>query len=60
MRNSIVNVFARLRQDEKGVTLVEYGIALVLAITDRRDPWDAETTVEGAATFRASVGLKAQ
>jgi pilus assembly protein Flp/PilA len=26
-------LFARFRKDEKGVTLVEYGIALVLAIT---------------------------
>ena len=33
MRNAIVNIFARLRRDEKGVTLVEYGIALVLAIS---------------------------
>ncbi|TNC59234.1 Flp family type IVb pilin [Rubellimicrobium roseum] len=33
MRNALVNTFARLRKDEKGVTLVEYGIALVLAIT---------------------------
>lgn len=32
MRNALVNTFARLRKDEKGVTLVEYGIALVLAI----------------------------
>lgn len=33
MRNALVNTFARFRKDEKGVTLVEYGIALVLAIT---------------------------
>jgi Flp pilus assembly pilin Flp len=33
MRNALVKTFARLRRDEKGVTLVEYGIALVLAVT---------------------------
>ncbi|EYD76707.1 hypothetical protein Rumeso_01665 [Rubellimicrobium mesophilum DSM 19309] len=33
MRNALVKTFARLRSDEKGVTLVEYGIALVLAVT---------------------------
>jgi pilus assembly protein Flp/PilA len=33
MRNALVSLFQRFRRDEKGVTLVEYGIALVLAIT---------------------------
>lgn len=33
MRNALVKTFARLRRDEKGVTLVEYGIALILAVT---------------------------
>ena len=33
MSQALVNTFARLRKDEKGVTLVEYGIALVLAVT---------------------------
>jgi pilus assembly protein Flp/PilA len=28
----LLKTFARLRRDEKGVTLVEYGIALVLAV----------------------------
>lgn len=32
MRNTLLKTFVRLRHDEKGVTLVEYGIALVLAI----------------------------
>jgi len=32
MRTSIKSLFARFRSDERGVTLVEYGIALVLAI----------------------------
>ncbi len=32
MRNALLNTFSRLRSDEKGVTLVEYGIAIVLAI----------------------------
>lgn len=33
MRNALTNLFIRLRRDEKGVTLVEYGIALVLAVS---------------------------
>lgn len=33
MRSALVSLFQRFRRDEKGVTLVEYGIALVLAIT---------------------------
>ena len=33
MRDALLKTFARLRRDEKGVTLVEYGIALVLAVT---------------------------
>lgn len=33
MLNALRTTFARLRKDEKGVTLVEYGIALVLAVT---------------------------
>ena len=33
MTNFLKNTFARLMKDEKGVTLVEYGIALVLAVT---------------------------
>jgi len=30
--NALKTFFARFRKDERGVTLVEYGIALVLAI----------------------------
>ena len=33
MANMITKVFARLRKDDKGATLVEYGVALALAIT---------------------------
>ena len=33
MRTALLNTFARFRKDEKGVTLVEYGIALVLAVS---------------------------
>jgi len=32
MRNALVTTLARFRKDEKGVTLVEYGIAIVLAV----------------------------
>ncbi len=32
MRNALVTTFARLRKDEKGVTLVEYGIAILVAV----------------------------
>ncbi|MBA3910767.1 MAG: Flp family type IVb pilin [Rhodobacter sp.] len=32
MRNFLKKTFARLMKDEKGVTLVEYGIALTLAV----------------------------
>lgn len=32
MRTKISSLFSRLRRDEEGVTLVEYGIALVLAV----------------------------
>ncbi|QUJ76708.1 Flp family type IVb pilin [Sulfitobacter albidus] len=33
MTNNLKNAFARLRRDEEGATLVEYGIALGLAVT---------------------------
>lgn len=33
MTNFLKTTFARLAKDEKGVTLVEYGIALVLAVS---------------------------
>jgi Flp pilus assembly pilin Flp len=33
MKNFLKKTFARLMKDEKGVTLVEYGIALVLAVS---------------------------
>lgn len=33
MRNALTNLLSRFRKDEDGVTLVEYGIALVLAIS---------------------------
>ncbi|WP_136644776.1 Flp family type IVb pilin [Tabrizicola sp. YIM 78059] len=33
MTNFLKKTFARLIKDEKGVTLVEYGIALTLAVT---------------------------
>lgn len=33
MKNFLKKTFARLSKDEEGVTLVEYGIALALAIT---------------------------
>ncbi len=33
MTNFLKTTFARFAKDEKGVTLVEYGIALVLAVT---------------------------
>lgn len=32
MKNFLKKTFARLMKDEKGVTLVEYGIALTLAV----------------------------
>ena len=32
MHTSIKSLFSRFRGDERGVTLVEYGIALVLAV----------------------------
>lgn len=32
MRNALMTLFGRLRRDEKGVTLVEYGIAIALAV----------------------------
>lgn len=33
MRDAFTKLFARLRKDDEGVTLVEYGIALILAVT---------------------------
>jgi Flp pilus assembly pilin Flp len=33
MRNFVLKTMLRLRNDERGVTLVEYGIAIALAIT---------------------------
>ncbi|WP_431298242.1 Flp family type IVb pilin [Tabrizicola sp. BL-A-41-H6] len=33
MTNFLKTTFARFAKDEKGVTLVEYGIALILAVT---------------------------
>lgn len=33
MVNMIAKVFTRLRKNDKGATLVEYGVALALAIT---------------------------
>lgn len=33
METKFSKLFARFKRDEKGVTLVEYGIALTLAIT---------------------------
>lgn len=33
MRTQISQLFRRFARDDRGVTLVEYGIALVLAIT---------------------------
>lgn len=33
MRDALTKLFARFRKDEEGVTLVEYGIALILAVT---------------------------
>ncbi|MBO9411415.1 MULTISPECIES: hypothetical protein [unclassified Ruegeria] len=32
MKNSIRKIFLKLREDERGATLVEYGIALFVAI----------------------------
>lgn len=32
MKDFLTKIFARLMKDEKGVTLVEYGIALTLAV----------------------------
>lgn len=33
MRTKLTTLFRRFSRDDRGVTLVEYGIALVLAIT---------------------------
>ncbi len=33
MRDALTKFLARFRKDEEGVTLVEYGIALILAVT---------------------------
>ena len=33
MRDALTKLFARFRKDEEGVTLVEYGLALILAVT---------------------------
>ncbi|MCV2867984.1 hypothetical protein OEW28_05030 [Defluviimonas sp. WL0002] len=33
MRDALTKLFARFRKDDEGVTLVEYGIALILAVT---------------------------
>jgi pilus assembly protein Flp/PilA len=33
MRNAFVKLVSRFRRDDEGVTLVEYGIAVALAIT---------------------------
>jgi Flp pilus assembly pilin Flp len=32
MKNSIRKIFLKLREDERGATLVEYGIALFVAV----------------------------
>jgi len=32
MKTTLIKLLARLRRDEKGVTLVEYGIAITLAV----------------------------
>lgn len=32
MRESFKKLFAAIRKDEKGVTLVEYGVAIALAV----------------------------
>ena len=33
MRDALKKLFTRFHKDEEGVTLVEYGIALILAVT---------------------------
>ncbi|MDV7269952.1 hypothetical protein RYZ20_03455 [Thioclava sp. A2] len=33
MKNFVLKNLSRIRKDEEGVTLVEYGIALALAVT---------------------------
>ncbi len=33
MRDTILKLMIKLRHDDRGVTLVEYGIALTLAVT---------------------------
>ena len=32
MRDALIKLFIRLRHDDKGVTLVEYGVAVALAV----------------------------
>ena len=32
MRDTLLNLFKRFRRDEKGVTLVEYGVAVAVAV----------------------------
>jgi len=32
MRDTLLKLFVKLRSDERGVTLVEYGIAIALAV----------------------------
>lgn len=33
MRDTFLNLLIRFRHDDEGVTLVEYGVALLLAVT---------------------------
>lgn len=33
MRNTLLKTWVRFQSDERGVTLVEYGIAIALAVT---------------------------
>jgi Flp pilus assembly pilin Flp len=60
MKNFLKKTFARLMKDEKGVTLVEYGIALTLAVgvgtlalTTLSDEVEAE--IDGASLILQST-----
>lgn len=55
MKNFMTKTFARLVKDEKGVTLVEYAIALTLAVSVGAGALltlgtDVDTEIAGAST----------
>ena len=60
MKDLILNLYIRLRHDDEGATLVEYGIALGLAVTLGAGALAALAGDVGASMGAASAALPAQ